>query len=370
METIGRVRVGERRPARHRRLARPRRQHRHLEAADRRSPPCTGRERDGDDQADRRVHGGPTKAIYAYGAEDDAWWGTVLGVVLQPGTFGENLTISGVRRADCAVGERWRIGSALLRVTEPRIPRSKLGLRTGHANFRQAPSPTPPGGHLPGDRRGRGSLGATDPIEAVHRPDHEVTIGMVERAYHGTSGAARTPPRCRRALRGVAQLGRTLSRSTGVDLLSGSNVDGIDLSRLAEWQSSRRRSGLIWAGSVPGGIRPGSARSPPRSVARSGLVEVTVTKCDQDRRRRTGTRPCPSDGGCTTSSDEIARLGVRQLRQGRHASASSRTWYSIDDASGLMFQRTSPTSSRTPGTVCPLVRSTRVVCSRGVSMRR
>ena len=54
---------------------------------------------DGDDQADRRVHGGPTKAIYAYAAEDYQWWADALGSPLEPGTFGENLTVAG-RRAE------------------------------------------------------------------------------------------------------------------------------------------------------------------------------------------------------------------------------------------------------------------------------
>ena len=153
---------------------------------------------DGDDQADRRVHGGPTKAIYGYGAEDYAWWGTVLGVVLQPGTFGENLTISGVQLADCVVGERWRIGSALLRVTEPRIPCFKLGLRMGDANFvKTFAGAARPGTYLAIDEEGE--LGATDPIELVDRPDHEVTIGMVERAYHGQ-------PELRERLLDVAEL--------------------------------------------------------------------------------------------------------------------------------------------------------------------
>ena len=50
----------------------------------------------GDDQADRRVHGGPDKAVYAYAAEYYAWWEGELGTPLAPGTFGENLTTAGV----------------------------------------------------------------------------------------------------------------------------------------------------------------------------------------------------------------------------------------------------------------------------------
>src|SRR3954464_3497197 len=50
----------------------------------------------GDDQADRKVHGGPDKAVYAYASEDTAWWGAELGRELGPGAFGENLTVEGV----------------------------------------------------------------------------------------------------------------------------------------------------------------------------------------------------------------------------------------------------------------------------------
>jgi MOSC domain-containing protein YiiM len=139
---------------------------------------------DGDDQADRRVHGGPTKAVYAYAAEDYAWWGATLGVDLEPGTFGENLTVSGIDLADRLVGERWRIGSAVLRVTEPRIPCFKLGIRMGDAGFvHQFADAARPGSYLAIESEGE--VGAGDPVELLGRPDHDVTIGTVERAYHG-----------------------------------------------------------------------------------------------------------------------------------------------------------------------------------------
>ena len=139
---------------------------------------------DGDDQADRRVHGGPTKAVYAYAAEDYAWWGTVLGTTLQPGNFGDNLTVTGIDLADRVIGERWQIGSATLRVTEPRIPCFKLGARMGDTGFvERFADAARPGTYLAIDTVGE--LGAGDPIELLHRPDHRVTIGMVERAYHG-----------------------------------------------------------------------------------------------------------------------------------------------------------------------------------------
>jgi MOSC domain-containing protein YiiM len=139
---------------------------------------------DGDDQADRRVHGGPTKAVYAYAAEDYAWWGSELAVALGPGTFGENLTVSGIGLADRLVGERWRIGTAVLRVTEPRIPCFKLGMRMGDAEFvHRFADAARPGTYLAIEVEGE--IGASDPIELLDRPDHEITIGTIERAYHG-----------------------------------------------------------------------------------------------------------------------------------------------------------------------------------------
>ena len=73
----------------------------------------------GDDQADRRVHGGPDKAVYAYSVEDYAWWATTHRA-LAPGTFGENLTTSGIDLNECQPGDRWRVGTTLLEVAQPR----------------------------------------------------------------------------------------------------------------------------------------------------------------------------------------------------------------------------------------------------------
>jgi MOSC domain-containing protein YiiM len=139
---------------------------------------------DGDDQADRRVHGGPTKSVYAYAVEDYTWWTAVLGIDLEPGTFGDNLTVTGVDLTNCVVGERWRIGSAVLRVTEPRIPCFKLGLRMGDAGFvERFADAGRPGTYLAIDTEGE--LGADEPITLLHRPDHHVSISTIERAYHG-----------------------------------------------------------------------------------------------------------------------------------------------------------------------------------------
>src|SRR6476659_2908582 len=80
----------------------------------------------GDDQSDRRVHGGDRKAVYAYAREDLEWWGERLGRPLESGTFGENLTTEGLDVTGARVGERWWVGTALLEVTQPRLPCYKL----------------------------------------------------------------------------------------------------------------------------------------------------------------------------------------------------------------------------------------------------
>lgn len=88
----------------------------------------------GDEQADLSVHGGETKSVYAYPVEHyDFWRETLQGpqkaLLDTPGTFGENLTTEGFLETDVGVGDLLRIGSVLLRVTEPRLPCAKLGLR-------------------------------------------------------------------------------------------------------------------------------------------------------------------------------------------------------------------------------------------------
>jgi MOSC domain-containing protein YiiM len=88
----------------------------------------------GDDQADRRVHGGADKAVYAYAVEDYDWWATSTGP-LAPGTFGENLTTAGVDLTACRIGDRWQVGSAVLEVAQPRQPCFKLGIRMGDDAF-------------------------------------------------------------------------------------------------------------------------------------------------------------------------------------------------------------------------------------------
>ncbi len=89
----------------------------------------------GDDQADRRVHGGAEKAVYAYAAEDYAWWAEHEGGRFAPGTFGENLTTEGLDVTASSIGDRWAVGTAVLEVCQPREPCFKLGIRMADGGF-------------------------------------------------------------------------------------------------------------------------------------------------------------------------------------------------------------------------------------------
>jgi MOSC domain-containing protein YiiM len=138
----------------------------------------------GDDQADRSVHGGPDKAVYAYAAEDTAWWAARLHRDLGPGAFGENLTVEGVGVSGAVIGERWRIGSVELEVCQPRLPCFKLGLRFGNPQMVQAFAlARKPGAYFRIMREGE--LGAGDGIEILERPDHDITVALVSWAILG-----------------------------------------------------------------------------------------------------------------------------------------------------------------------------------------
>jgi MOSC domain-containing protein YiiM len=136
---------------------------------------------EGDDQADRTVHGGPDKAVYAYAAEDGEWWEAELGKRLGSAPFGENLTVRGLAVSEAVIGERWAVGSALLEVAQPRLPCFKLGLRMGDPHFpKHFAAAGRPGAYL---RVGReGDIGAGDGIDVVHTPAHGVTSALVSRA--------------------------------------------------------------------------------------------------------------------------------------------------------------------------------------------
>lgn len=91
--------------------------------------PLRGYNFEGDAQADLTVHGGPDKAVYAYPSEHYADWRARLGRELDFGMFGENLTTEGLTEDSVHIGDEFRIGTARIVVTQPRLPCFKLGLR-------------------------------------------------------------------------------------------------------------------------------------------------------------------------------------------------------------------------------------------------
>jgi MOSC domain-containing protein YiiM len=89
----------------------------------------------GDAISDTENHGGVDQAVYVFGVPDYEWWSEELGRSLAPGTFGENLTVTGLRSAEALIGDRLRVGSVVLEVTAPRIPCVTLAARMGDRLF-------------------------------------------------------------------------------------------------------------------------------------------------------------------------------------------------------------------------------------------
>jgi MOSC domain-containing protein YiiM len=135
---------------------------------------------DGDLQVHRKYHGGEGQAVYAYGREDAEEWEAELGRDLPPGRFGENLRTAGVDLTGALLGERWRVGTALLEVTAPRIPCANFEAFWGVPQLvRRFTRRGATGAYL--RVLETGELGAGDAVEVVHRPDHGMTTGRVFR---------------------------------------------------------------------------------------------------------------------------------------------------------------------------------------------
>jgi MOSC domain-containing protein YiiM len=137
---------------------------------------------DGDRQADLTVHGGPNKAVYAYAIEEVRLWEEELGRELGPGFFGENLTTAGVDVSGAVLGERWRVGTTLLEVVQPRLPCFKLALKMEDPTFvRRFAEASRPGAYLKIIEEG--DLGTGDAVEIAGRPDHGVDVRLVADAF-------------------------------------------------------------------------------------------------------------------------------------------------------------------------------------------
>lgn len=131
---------------------------------------------EGDGQADRNVHGGINKAVYAYPFEHYEYWSRELGRTdFTFGQFGENFTVSGMLEDAVRIGDVFRIGSALVEVTQPRAPCFKLGIRMGMESF--------PKSFMSSGRTGfymkvleEGEVGAGDNFERVAGEENTLSV--------------------------------------------------------------------------------------------------------------------------------------------------------------------------------------------------
>lgn len=138
---------------------------------------------DGDRQADLSVHGGPTKAVYVYPSEHYEFWRQELPEMTLPwGMFGENFTTEGLFETEVNIGDKFQVGSALLMVTEPRMPCYKLGIKFGRSDIIRR--------FLVSERTGfyfavlqEGEVGVGDQIEMVERGKEAVRVNDVTRLF-------------------------------------------------------------------------------------------------------------------------------------------------------------------------------------------
>jgi MOSC domain-containing protein YiiM len=142
----------------------------------------------GDQVSDTVHHGGLDQAVYAFAREDLDWWAGELGLDIRDGQFGENLTTEGLDVNDAEIGERWRVGEALLEVTSVRNPCNDFKMWMGRSGYdntawvKRFATVGRPGPYLrvlvPGPAR------AGDEVTVVHEPGHGVTVSTMFRALY------------------------------------------------------------------------------------------------------------------------------------------------------------------------------------------
>jgi MOSC domain-containing protein YiiM len=138
---------------------------------------------DGDRQADLSVHGGPSKAVYVYPSEHYDYWKHELPEMELPwGMFGENFTTTGLFESELNIGDQFHIGSAVVMVTQPRLPCYKLGLRFGRSDMIKK--------FLGSERTGfyfavlqEGEVGVGDQIELIERSNRRVRVSDITQLY-------------------------------------------------------------------------------------------------------------------------------------------------------------------------------------------
>jgi len=138
----------------------------------------------GDVIGDKSAHGGYDQAVYAYAREDADWWEQEIALTIENGRFGENLTTQGVDVSAAVIGERWRIGSVILEVSQPRIPcRTFAGFWKRPTLIKEFMAAGRPGTYLRIIQEGE--ITAGDEIEPIYLPSHGITIADVYAAKNG-----------------------------------------------------------------------------------------------------------------------------------------------------------------------------------------
>jgi MOSC domain-containing protein YiiM len=131
---------------------------------------------DGDHVCDRKHHGGPDQAVYAYAEHEARRWSAELGRPLPAGWFGENVRVSGIETTDAVIGERWSVGTGglVLEVTIPRVPCMTFARWSEEEHWiRRFARQGDVGVYLRVARSG--TVAAGDLIDVLSRPEHGVT---------------------------------------------------------------------------------------------------------------------------------------------------------------------------------------------------
>lgn len=161
---------------------------------------------DGDEQADLTVHGGVDKAIHHYPRDHYPFWTEALGphaLLDAPGAFGENISTAGLVEGDVCIGDRFRLGTALVEISQGRQPCWKLGHRFDISTVPATVVTTRRGGwyyRVIED----GTVAAGDALDLIDRPLPEWSV---ERAFHLLiAGGGKREPAALRALAGMPVL--------------------------------------------------------------------------------------------------------------------------------------------------------------------
>lgn len=150
---------------------------------------------DGDGQADTKHHGGPHQAVYCYPHEHYGYWAAEVGHRdFHYGAFGENLTLLGLLESAVCIGDVFRIGGAVIQVSQPRVPCYKLADKLGIPGFEKT--------FLRANRSGfyarvleEGVMEAGDPIQRLERGKLGLTVAEVNAALYLNKGDRETAER-------------------------------------------------------------------------------------------------------------------------------------------------------------------------------